>query len=133
MTAALRRSQLKGGMASRFLKLPLALLALAAVLVAWPNGSGLPSVRSAEASGRASVTVFMTAWCRACQTLMRGLDREHVPYRAVDIEKDPKRYEAVRERLGRSTIPVTIVRRSGNEHWVVGANTREVVGAYRGE
>jgi glutaredoxin len=90
-----------------------------------------PAVRTAEARGRAQVTMYMTVWCRACQRLMRALDREHVPYRAIDIEKEPHRYEPVRERIGRTTIPVTVVRRGADEHWVIGANSREVVSAYR--
>lgn len=73
----------------------------------------------------------MTAWCRACQKHMRGLDREHIPYRAIDIEKDPRPYEPIREKLGRATIPVTIVQSGGEQRWVVGANSRAVANAYR--
>lgn len=108
----------------------LTVLALALGVTAWPDVSGKPVVPLAFASGRAHVTLYMTPWCRACQKLMRGLDRARVPYRAVDIEKEPKRYEPIRAQLGKITIPVTVVRRGGDERLIVGANSRQVIDAY---
>lgn len=105
----------------------LVLLALGAAV--WIGGWNA-SVPAAVAKGRPHVFVYMTAWCRACQTHMRGLDRKSIPYRAIDIEKDPAPYRPVREKLGRSTIPVTIVKSGGDQRWIIGANSDGVERAY---
>jgi glutaredoxin len=60
---------------------------------------------------------------------MRGLDRKGIRYRAIDIEKDPAPYEPIKEKLGRSTIPVTIVKSRGDQRWIVGANSDGVARA----
>lgn len=44
-------------------------------------------VRSAPAL--APVTVYGTAWCAATQLVRRRLDRLGVPYRYVDLDRDP--------------------------------------------
>jgi glutaredoxin len=106
----------------------LALLAVGlgiAVFGSSPHGD----LRVAEARGRPHVLVYMTAWCKACQKHMRGLDRKGIRYRAIDIEKDPAPYEPIKEKLGRSTIPVTIVKSRGDQRWIVGANSDGVARA----
>jgi hypothetical protein len=73
----------------------------------------------------------MTAWCRACQQHMRGLDRLGIDYRAIDIEKDPGPYEPVRRKLGRAAIPVTIVKLGADQRWIVGNDSSGVERAVR--
>lgn len=106
----------------------LALLGLAAGALPFGDRSGLPV---AHARGRVHVVVYMAAWCRACQQHMRGLDRLGIRYRAVDIEKDPGPYEPIRQRLGRSAIPVTIVKRGTAQRWVIGNDSAGVERAVR--
>ncbi|MDP9417106.1 MAG: mycoredoxin [Actinomycetota bacterium] len=36
----------------------------------------------------AALTVYSTTWCGFCHRLMKQLDREGIPYTAVDIERD---------------------------------------------
>jgi len=35
------------------------------------------------------LTMYSTSWCGYCHRLKSQLDREGIPYRVVDIERDP--------------------------------------------
>ena len=52
------------------------------------------------------VTMYSTTWCGFCHRLRTQLDREGIPYRVVDIEKDPTAAEFVMSvNGGNQTVP----------------------------
>ena len=55
------------------------------------------------------MTIYSTEWCGYCHRLMKQLDREGVPYPAVDIEQDPASADLVtRVNGGNQTVPTVV-------------------------
>ncbi len=69
-----------------------------------------PQDRQTAVNGpTAGLTVYSTPWCGYCHRLMRQLDREGVPYTAVDIEREPQAAQYVREvNGGNQTVPTVV-------------------------
>jgi mycoredoxin len=56
-----------------------------------------------------TLTIYSTSWCGYCHRLMKQLDREGVPYAAVDIEQDPSAAEYVMSvNGGNQTVPTVV-------------------------
>ena len=56
-----------------------------------------------------TVTMFSTSWCGFCRRLRGELDRQGLPYVAVDIERDPSAAEIVRSvNKGNETVPTVM-------------------------
>lgn len=68
----------------------------------------------------ATVTVYTLPSCRQCDMTKKWLDREGVPYGAVDLSEDPQALAAVKA-LGYNGAPVVIVNDDGDlkneKHW----------------
>ena len=57
----------------------------------------------------AALTVPSTSWCGFCHRLMKQLDREGIPYTAVDLERDPAAAQYVRGvNGGNQTVPTVV-------------------------
>jgi mycoredoxin len=53
------------------------------------TGTSAPYRVRPQAPATAPVLVYGTGWCAATQSVRRYLDRLGVPYRYIDIERDP--------------------------------------------
>src|SRR5579883_2141637 len=89
--------------------------------------------RKAHAASDPTVTVFGATWCSACKGLERGLRERGVPFDLIDVDQNPKAYEAARKATGKNVVPLTSVARDEDVTWVVGADVDAVEKAYRGE
>src|SRR5881398_1030758 len=86
-----------------------------------------PLVRDAVAapalSTEATVTVYGASWCSACKSLERGLRDRNVPFDLVDVEQNPKAYDAAKRATGKNVVPLTSVARNTDDvTWIVGAD-----------
>jgi glutaredoxin len=95
--------------------------------------SSTPPAHAAPSTVSGGVTVFSATWCSACSSLRRALDERSIPYDLVDVDRSPSAYAKARERAGTNSIPLTQVKRSGDERWIVGADPEAVERAYRGD
>jgi mycoredoxin len=56
------------------------------------------------------LTVYSTAWCGYCLRLRRALEREGIPFKEVDIERDPAAAEIVMAvNGGNRTVPTVVL------------------------
>jgi glutaredoxin len=80
------------------------------------------------------VTVYGATWCSACKALERELRNRTVPFNLVDIDQNPREYEAAKRATGKSVVPITRVTKTEEDVvWVVGADADTIEKAYRGE
>jgi glutaredoxin len=81
-----------------------------------------------------TVAVFTATWCSACKTLERELRTRGVPFHTIDIDQNPRAYEAAKEATGKSVVPISRVTRSREDVvWIVGTDADGVEKAYRGD
>lgn len=67
---------------------------------AWDRVFGDDAEGEQEVEGGASwerVTMYSTAWCPACKTARAWLEKNNIPHRYVDVERDPRGGEQMRE------------------------------------
>lgn len=56
-----------------------------------------------------SITIYSTSWCGDCARLKSGLVRAEVPFREIDIEKEPSAAEyVVRVNGGFQSVPTVV-------------------------
>jgi glutaredoxin len=53
--------------------------------------------------------VYSAPWCPDCRTAKRFLDKNHIPYVEVDIEKTPGAADEVVRHTGKRAIPQFVV------------------------
>lgn len=67
-------------------------------------------------TGKAAVTMYTTAWCGYCHRLRSQMEREGIPYDAVDIEHvDDAAVVVAQINGGNLTVP-TLVYSDGSAH-----------------
>lgn len=49
--------------------------------------------------------VYTAGWCRDCREAKRFLDKHHIPYTEVDIERVPGAADEVQQNVGKKAIP----------------------------
>ena len=55
------------------------------------------------------LTVYTAAWCRDCREAKRFLDKHHIAYREVDIERVPGASDEVLRNVGKRAIPQFVI------------------------
>ena len=55
------------------------------------------------------ITVYTAFWCPDCRVAKRFLQQHNIPYKEVDIEKDPSAAEEVIKRTGKRAIPQFVI------------------------
>ncbi len=58
------------------------------------------------ASSNPSVTIYSAPWCAFCHAAKQYLDKLGVPYKDIDVEKDPSAAMEVVQKSGQMGIPV---------------------------
>lgn len=53
--------------------------------------------------------VYSAGWCRDCREAKRFLDRHHIPYTEIDIERTPGAAEEVLQNVGKRAIPQFVI------------------------
>jgi glutaredoxin-like YruB-family protein len=55
------------------------------------------------------ITVYSAFWCPDCRVAKRFLQQHNIPYKEIDIEKDPRAAEEVIKRTGKRAIPQFVI------------------------
>jgi glutaredoxin len=55
------------------------------------------------------IVVYTAAWCRDCRTAKRFLQKHHIPYKEVDVERTPGAAEEVMRHVGKQAIPQFVI------------------------
>jgi mycoredoxin len=55
------------------------------------------------------ITVYSATWCRDCREAKKFLDKHHIPYTEIDIEKVPGAAYAVESNVGKRAIPQFVI------------------------
>jgi glutaredoxin len=90
-------------------------------------------VSANPSSTPSGITMYSASWCGACNSLQRSLEERSIPFYAVDVDKNPGALARAGDQAGTRSIPLTNVKRSGDERWIIGADPDAVERAYRGE
>ena len=53
--------------------------------------------------------VYTAGWCRDCREAKRFLDKHHIPYSEVDIERTPGAADLVLQNVGKRAIPQFVI------------------------
>ena len=93
------------------------LVALAFAAVIGIAGFGLTNTRAEAAYGH-EVYVFETSWCPYCHELREMLERNHIKYTSIDIEKDPRARAFMLQNFHTTAVPVIVI----DGRYVVGLN-----------
>ena len=55
------------------------------------------------------LTVYSSFWCPDCREAKRFLERHHIPFKEVDIEKNPGAAAEVLAHTGRRSLPQFVI------------------------
>jgi len=83
------------------------------------------------AAAATKVIVYSASWCGPCHQLEGELHRRKIPFRILDIEKDPKGFEEVQRATGVRAIPLTFVGHDTKGTWIVGFDPDAIEKAFR--
>lgn len=55
------------------------------------------------------IKVYTAGWCRDCREAKRFLDKHHIPYSEIDIERVPGAADEVQQNVGKKAIPQFVI------------------------
>lgn len=55
---------------------------------------------------KSTVTIYSAPWCSFCHMAKQYLDGKKVPYKDIDVEKDPSAAHTLVQKTGQAGIPV---------------------------
>jgi len=115
------------------------------VLTNWPNllppgfqlPGGLPTIPGLSIPGQPpagvrTVTMYMATWGGACTMLQNDLNARQIPYAKIDVDQDKAAYTQARTESNSQGIPLTLVVREAQRHWVEGADGNRIEQLYKG-
>ncbi len=72
-----------------------------------------------------SVTVYTTTRCPYCVLLKNFLTEREIPFKEVDVERNPKKMEQLIRKTGQMGVPQTEI----NGQWIIGFDPGSIMTA----